>query len=241
MNRLRTWAAGLAGVMMIAATSAVQAAPVMTADTTSGYVVEARLRNGNTGWEAGLFTPGDPFPGKQLNPGGTPAWSYGNFHDFFVDYSPITGVSNLKVDFNRDTDFVDSQESTTSTSPTLIGKGFKYMVIVGDGTSNQFVSIKNFTINGTNFGNFNTTASSTNFIQTFKETTGLFKNLAISGQISFSGAAGQERPRLRIAFTESKDIPAAVPLPASAWMGLALLSGLAGMSLVKRRQRPQMV
>lgn len=245
MTRLHAWVSGIAAVMMFAATSAVHAAPVTTTDTTSDYVIESKLRWGRNGFEGVLFTPGDPTPGTaatQLDATGAPAWSVGNFHDFFVDYSSTTGVTNLKIDFNRDSDFGDAEEAATSTSPTLIGKGFKYVIFFGDANANHSVSIKDLMINGVNFGNFGTSTSDNNnsFTQAFKESNGLFTDIAISGKIAFSGGTSQEIPRLKIKFANSQDVkpPAAVPLPASAWMGLTLLAGLAGKSLLtKRRQR----
>jgi hypothetical protein len=164
--------------------------PVTNPDPTGLYDVTSRARWGGTGFEAVLFTPGNPSPtGVQMNPVGTPAWSVGNYHAFEFTYVMATGVSTFKVDFNRDGDFLDAQESVTSTSPTLVGLGHKYLNLWMSGSSNApgTVDVKNFTVNGTNLGNFTSNANTTPIEWTWVEDSGgVFVDVTVNGEYRMS-------------------------------------------------------
>ncbi len=187
----------------------IHAQPIITNDDFPPFFeIEARVRNGNTGFEAALFSPSTPPPGQpgggqwQMNPAGAPIWNtngntYGDIHSFLFTYIQATGQSIWKIDFNRDGDYDDAQESVPNDAPTLVGKGFRYINLYVQGHSSGLSgNVINFTINNVNFGNF-TSSSETPLSTLFEDLTGLFTDtITISGDFSFSGDGGQERPRI---------------------------------------------
>lgn len=188
--------------MLLAQFSSSLAQPIISTDPEPTYLMEARARNGASGFEGVLFTPGDPFPGSlttQLNPVGAPAWTYGQFHDFSFQYDPSTGNAIWQIDFNRDGDFLDAEETTSSLSPSLVNYSFQYVNIwmQGNTSPSRSVTVQDLTINGVNFGSYSAT-SSTPTAQLFEETSGVFSTVNITGRVSFSGGSGQERPRFWI-------------------------------------------
>jgi hypothetical protein len=186
-----------------------KAQPVITNDDYPPFFeIEARVRNGNIGFEAALFSPSTPPPGQpgggqwQMNPAGAPIWNtngntYGDIHTFLLTYIQGTGQSVWHIDFNRDGDYDDAQEYVTNDAPTLVGKGFRYINLYVQGHSSGLsANVINFTINNVNFGNF-TSGSETPLSTLFEDLTGLFTDtIIISGDFSFSGDGGQERPRI---------------------------------------------
>lgn len=179
-----------------------QAQPVLSTDPEPTYIVEARTRNGGTGYEAVLFTPGNPSPGTpstQLNPTGAPAWSYGNNHAFQFYYVAAIGISIWSIDFNRDGDFFDPEETTFSISTTLAGQTFSYINIFlqGNNVPARSATVNNFTINGVNFGSF-VSAVSAPTTQLFEDLSGNFGDIEITGSVNFSGGVNTERPRFYI-------------------------------------------
>lgn len=191
---------------------------VSTDDDPPCFEIEARVRNGNTGFEAALFSPSTPPPGQpgggqwQMNPSGAPIWNtngnqYGDIHTFLYTYTKATGTSVWSIDFNRDGDYLDPSESVTNEAPTLAGKGFKYVNVWGQGNSNGLTAqVTNFTVNGVNFGSFSS-SSETPFTTLFEETTGLFNDITITANFSFSGDGGQERPRIWVRLGSANEAP----------------------------------
>jgi hypothetical protein len=177
--------------------------PVSSSGSPSSYDVEYRLRHGGSGWEAGLFTPNNPGPvGVTLDAQGAPAWSFGLDYSFEFSHTKSNGKSVLKVDFNRDGDFDDANESTTSTSSGLAGKAFTYLNVSVVGSSNgDQVSVTDLLINGVNVGGFsaNSNASSS---QLYEESNGFFGDLVVTGTINFSGGQQQERPKFWISLAD---------------------------------------
>ena len=169
----------------------------------SFFSIEARARYGNTGYEAVLFTPENPSPvGLQLNPAGIPAWLYGAQYTFEFTYDQISGISTWKIDFNRDGDFDDAQESVSSISPTLVGKGFKYVNLyiqsnISTGTI-SYIGLHNLTINGTNFGTLSSPSNGNALEHLYENSAGLFTEIVVTGTLMMTGSHSQERPRLWI-------------------------------------------
>ena len=160
------------------------------------YDITTRSRWGATGFESVIFTPGNPSPtGVQLNPTGTPAWSVGNYHPFSFTYSAYTGVITWSIDFNRDGDFLDSEESKSSTSSTLIGYQFKYLNLWMSGSSNapNTVDVRNFTVNGSNLGSFTSNANTTPIEWSWTDDSGWFQEVVVTGEyrMSASGNSGE--------------------------------------------------
>ncbi len=205
------------------------------------YDIQARVRNGNTGYEAVLFTPGDPAPGTaatQLNPPGSPVWKsggnrYGDIHTFLLTYQAATGTATWSVDFNRDGDFLDAKESTGSISPSLVNHGFRYVNIWGQGKAiTQRAELQSVTINGQVFGPF-VSDNNMPFSRLFTDSTGFFTDLHISGQFLFSGAANSEIPRIWVQLATPVETAAGnVPLP-----GGILLLALGMLRLISYVQR----
>jgi hypothetical protein len=202
------------------AADACDAAPVITysdapnqvyrsTDPTPSYDIQGRARNGATGFEGVLFTPGNPSPtGVTMNPAGTPAWSYGNYHNVEFNYTAATGTTEWKIDFNRDGDYLDAQEMTTSVSPTLVGKGLKYVGFFMSGNASVNIDVQNLTINGTNIGSFLSPALGA-LDQYYQHSSGMFTNITATASIRLSGGSGQETPRLWI----RAGVPLNVPPP----------------------------
>ena len=211
------------------------------------YDIEARARNGRTGYEAVLFTPGNPSTvaptaATTLDPTGAPVWSANTLYSFSFAYAPKTGTATWNIDFNRDGDFKDNEEEATSVSPTLIGMGFKIANLYIQGNGQADISVQNFTINGTNLGPFTTVGGQGNTVsKLFKDTAGLMTDILVTGQLSFSRLINpQEIPRMWIRFGDVAPIPVVVasttvvPLPGAVWF---LGSALAGIGALARRKR----
>ncbi len=207
------------------------------------YEIQARVRNGGTGFEAVLFTPGDPAPGTaatQLNPAGAPVWNaggnkYGDIHTFLLTYEAATGTATWRIDFNRDGDYLDAEESATSTSPSLTNKGFRYVNIWGQGKSvSQRAELLNFTINGQNLGSF-VSKDNKPFSKLYTDSSGLFADLNITAQFFFAGGTNQELPRIWVQLGAPEELKTAmVPLPGGA---LLFSVGLAVLLLSGRRHK----
>jgi len=189
-----------------------------TDDLPPCFEIDARARNGNTGFEGVLFTPSTPAPGQpgggewQMNPSGAPIWNsngnvYGDIHSFQLIYTKATGNTEWKIDFNRDGDYADPQEIVTNVAPTLAGKGFKYVNIYVQGNASGLAAnVSDFTINGENFGSFSS-SSDTPLNTLFEETLGLFDDVIITGNFSFTGDGGQERPRIWVRMGTTNEAP----------------------------------
>jgi hypothetical protein len=190
---------------------------------TGGWDIEGRARNGRTGFEAVLFTPANPSPGVTLNPAGAPVWQFGQPYDFRFDYRVATGSATWSIDFNRDGDFADSQESATSVSDTLIGQSFKYAGIYLQGSDLSSATLNDLVINGENFGPY--TAGNAALVQQFEDSCGLFGDITATGSFTFSANGGSdERPRFWFRLGEEQSVP--TPLtPAFAPNNEFLLTG----------------
>jgi len=169
-------------------------------------------------FEGALYTPSTPYIGQpggaryKLDPIGKPVWNtagnqYGDTFSFKLTYTPATGTTTWSVDFNRDGDFTDYEESAVSTAPTMAGRGFQYINVLGQGyDGNLTVTLNNFTINGVDFGTFKSNTN-TPFTQLFEDATGLFNDIIVTGNFSFSGSYNKERPRLWVQLGESNIAP----------------------------------
>lgn len=189
------------------------AQPFPSDSTTSTYEIQARIRNGNTGFESGLFTPSTPPPGSSgagqviMNPAGAPIWNtngnaYGDLHTFYYSYDAFTGTSVWKIDFNRDNDYNDDEETKTNIAATLAGLNFKYVDLRVQGSSLGLTAIvTNFTINGVNFGTL-AANNDTAVNQTYEDSSGFFQNLVVTGSFSIGGNGGSERPRIWVGLGE---------------------------------------
>ena len=195
--------------------------------------ISARARNGESGFEGVLFTPGNPQPtGLQLNPVGTPAWSYGEYAGFAFAYDSTIGSTTWSIDFNRDGDFLDLEESVTSFSPILAYRGFNQVSIFLQGSDSPLagVSVLDFTLNGTNFGAFSSTnATATTQLFTYM---GGGTDILATGSLMFTASGGsQERPRFWIQAGSSF----AVPAPGA--VAILGVTGLGVTGLVRPRRR----
>ncbi|MCC6360791.1 MAG: hypothetical protein IT450_18795 [Phycisphaerales bacterium] len=196
----------------------------------ASYDVEARARWGNTGFEGILFTPGaDP----NMNPGGTPVWNPNLFYSFDLTYLPATNTATWSIDFNRDGDYLDSQESVTATwgsGGMTFNRLNLFMQGNSDANGSNNAEVQGFTVNGTNFGNFTTVGQTGQlFSQLYADTSGSFGSITATGQMRLFGnsAFSSERPRVWVQLGN-----VVVPAPGAALLGVLGLS-IAGW--VKRR------
>jgi hypothetical protein len=174
---------------------------ISTSPMPANFEIQAHVRNGNSAFEGSLTTPGAPL--LQMNPAGDPIWNtngnqYGNSFPFKFIYTKATGTSQWKIDFNRDGDYTDAEESVAQTDAVLAGKGFRFINVFGQSSAARYiVSLTNLNINGINMGSY-TSESDTPFNALFEDATGGFDNITVSGNFSFSGNGGQERPHIWI-------------------------------------------
>lgn len=178
---------------------------IVSTDPLPAFEIDARIRNGNSGFESSFSAPSTPAPGQpgilNLNPSGAPIWNsngnvYGDIHTFLMTYDYLTGTTTWNIDFNRDSDYADNQESISYTEASLIGKGFKYINLFIQGSSTGLTAnVNNLTINGRNMGGFSSNSDTPNS-PLFTDSLGLFTTINITGQFSLSGNGGQERPRV---------------------------------------------
>jgi hypothetical protein len=228
-----SWGVGLAPMAVFFAcslsNSVAEAGYIASAGSfTPPSIIDARARNGLTGFEGALFTPAAPATGLSMNPVGTPAWSYGQYSDFAFNYDSTSGSATWSIDFNLDGDFLDAEESVTSVSPTLANQGFNAvnLFVQGSDAPSAGASVLDFTLNGTNFGAFSSmNGTATNQLFTYSSGTA---DITVTGRLSFTASGGsQERPRMWIQLGSSF----VVPTPGA----LALL-GVAGLVNARRRR-----
>jgi hypothetical protein len=209
------------------ATSA-QAAVVISGDAApASYEMRGEARNGRSGFEGILRTQ---TTSPNMNPGGAPVWSYGSDYNFALTYDSTTGTTTWGIDFNRDSDFSDSQEQVSVVDAALVGFGFNYVNLRIEGNALSSVNVSNFTLNGASFGPFSVGNAALNTL--FEDTGGTFANINATGTFSFSANGNtDERPRLWFQVGEKSAI---VPEPAT-WAMMILGFGLTG-SLIRRRR-----
>jgi hypothetical protein len=197
------------------------------------YDVVARARNGRTGWEAALFTPDNP--PAYMNPSGAPVWVYGAPYPFRFEYYYSTGTTIWSIDFNRDGDFLDSQESASRVSPSLIGFGFRYFNIFAQGNNVSSATVRNLTINGVGFGSYS--SGSGVLEQSFTDTNGLFGDLVVLGELIFSADGNSdERPRVWLRLGDPEPYREYAPVPEPGSLALTAI-GAAVFTMRKLRRR----
>ncbi len=195
------------------------AQPFMSDDEFPSVIeIEAHILNAKRSFEGALYTPSTPPPGEpggtqwKMNPPGSPIWNsngnqYGDIHSFHFTYTVATGASTWKIDFNRDGDYNDAQESVSNEASSLIGKGFKYVNIWGQGSNSGFTaSVTDFTLNDVNFGSFSS-SSEVPFSQVFEDADSLFDDITIHGNFSISGDGGINHPRIFVRMANANDAP----------------------------------
>ena len=192
-----------------------QAATVVSSDPFAGpYEIQGRARRGGSGFEAVLFTPGDPSPtGVPLNPTGAPVWVFGQPYDFKFLYSYTTGTTDYSIDFNRDGDFLDPQETATSLSLSLAGDSFVYTGIFVQGSSINQMTVNSLNINGTPFGPYGPVGD-TPLEVLYEDTSGLFADILATGSFTFTGtnSGSQDRPRFWLRAGEQRPVPGPLPV-----------------------------
>lgn len=230
MRRPSALAALAASSFLAAGVLPAHAATLASAGAPAGWTIQGRARNGNTGFEAVLFTPANPESGGgvPLNPAGAPVWQFGTAYDFQFDYTFADGGSTWSIDFNQDGDFNDPQESATSVTAALAGQSFGYAGIYLQGSATSTATLNSLVINGTSFGPYGPVGD-TPLTQQFVDSSGLFGNITATGSFTFSASGGSdERPRLWFRVGQ----PQVVPVPAAVWL---FGSALGVLGIARRR------
>ncbi len=185
--------------------TSIYAQPVLSHDPDPYFEIAGRIRNGDWAFESSLniaVPTGHQGGGQwQMNPDGLPVWNsegnaYGDIHSFSMSFTQATGTILWQIDFNRDGDFEDFQESKSMPVEYFAEKGFTYIGVYGQGNDDGLtVSLKDLTVNNVYFGNY-TSSSESPFDLLFEDVSGVFDDILVTGQFSFSGGNGFERPRL---------------------------------------------
>jgi hypothetical protein len=120
-------------------------------------------------------------------------WVVGSYYPFEFTYTRATGVTTWKIDFNIDGDFADPSESVTSTSPTLVGYGFRYLNLWMSGSAAPgTVDVKNFTVNGTNLGGFTSNNGTTPIEWTWTDSSSYFGDVTVTGEYRMSATGSAD-------------------------------------------------
>jgi len=167
-----------------------------------------------------------------MNPAGD-VWNLGLYHDFSLNYDLATGTTTWSIDFTGDGDFLDSQETVSLVVAQFVGQTFNYANLYIRGLRSQTTNVNNFTINGTNFGNYSsgTGGSLPTREWWFADTSGLFGNgINITGQLKL--ASNSLGPIVWVRLGDPEALPV-VPVPAAAGLGF-LGMGLVG--FLRRRK-----
>lgn len=204
----------------------------IAASGASSYNVVARARNGRSGFEGQLSTPGSV--NANMNPVGAPVWAYGSLYNFRFTYTAATGESTWSIDFNRDNDFLDAQEAVSTTTSSLAGKTFSRASLYLQGNATASVSVQSFNLNGFNFGPFSAGNGVTDTF--FQSSSGQFGDITATGSFSFSAnGVSDEMPRIWLRFGDAVPLTV-VPLPPAAWAGLGALGTCFGVVSLRRRR-----
>jgi hypothetical protein len=223
----------IGAVLLVSVADNVHADTVsIAANGASSWNVTARARNGRSGFEGQLSTPGSV--NANMNPGGAPVWAYGSLYNFRFTYTAATGQSTWSIDFNRDNDFADAQESVSTTTASLAGQTFSRASLYLQGNANASVSVTSFNLNGFGFGPFSAGNGVTDTF--FQSSSGQFGDIIATGNFSFSANGGSdEMPRLWLRFGDAAPLTV-VPLPPAAWAGLGALGTCFGVVSLRRRR-----
>lgn len=210
------------------------AAPILTnATPTSGWNLQARARNGGAASELALQLPSV----AARNAPGAPAWTFGQATHFQMSYAAASSVLTLGVDFAND-GTIAAAETVSHSFATYAGQGFRLVNLLIQGSATGQAKLENVVINGVAVGGFGFTQNNT-IQRTFADTSGVFGDLLISGDLILSANGGSnERPRMILRLGDALPLIIAesetVPEPA----GLLVLGAAgAALGLVRRKRR----
>lgn len=220
-------------LVVVAAVSAQANISAITDPGGTTTEIGARIRWGNTGFEASIWDNSPFVQNPTLNPSGSPVWALGNAYKFKVDYTSTTGTLTLAVDFNRDDSFAAGETISRSVfsapgQTSYTGYGFNYLSISGNESGSTARSqVSNLVINGASMSSL---APNGAFLEQFYGSGNLLTSITITGDLTFSTAGtSQERPSWNFNLKNS-----AQPVPAPGAALLALI-GMPIVGWVKRR------
>jgi hypothetical protein len=245
---LNLLAIGATATTASAASVALTAPADIAAALASTSHMDARLRNGGSGYEAALL-PGSGANvwnsnfsgGSALVPtvGGAPD----DWRNFEINYTMATGVLTLKVDANQSGDFGGAGTNggafeTLTYDFGTDGFSFKYIDLYyrGSTTTSADAKLRNVVVDGTAQGSFD--SGSVNYTDAVfgQVGGGYFGDIAISGQFDFTASSSGEVPSFGVKLRDISPPPSAVsaiPEPAS----MAALSGFLSCGLFLRSRR----
>lgn len=213
-----------------------EAVPVTTsAGPIGGWDITARAGEGRTGFalaarDAAVVTGEEP---------DGPVRRSGCTQHFELTYSSATGTVSFSVDFNRNGTF-GRRESLTYTFDAFAGRGFSTVGLLIQGDDEGGIELDNLTLNGAELDTSGPTRRHA-IEQSFSETTGVFRDILISGDLILPrGDDDEHRPQIwlrlggDVRLVPLISMPDEVPEPAT----LAVLGlGLVGLLVARRPMR----
>lgn len=231
----------LAATLAFAAATAspASAAPILLGSApATTYDLEARARNGRTGFELSLHSPtGQSPPSANLNATGTPAWTFGTWTDFAITYSAATGQLSLGADFSQ-SGGVQAGETTSFTFAGSAGSSYQFLNFNLAGNAISDMQVRNLSINGTPFAGPYSSSGTTATNLYFDLGIPSPGTITITGQLNLTANGNtDERPRLQVLFGGAND-PNAAPVPEPATVGVfGLMAGGAAAAYRRRARR----
>lgn len=230
MNVLSTLVIRVISFCGLAATA--PAAVVVTTNPGLPVEIGVRARHGLNAAEILMF---DQLPTAQnvgqLDPTGTPVWTYGHAYPFQATWNAATGTLSFSVDFNKSSTAGDvttgaMQETLTHVYPEFIGTSFQSLAlqVQGRGAPAAGMVLSNLVFNGSPVGNLSSSGNAAVTQYYGSDTPGeAFASVTLSGEMTFTGN-GTLAARPQMGFLLAGPVTL-TPVPEPSSVLLAVLAG----------------